>query len=116
MDPDLAEVLWREQRLLDTRCRADAECLDELLHPDFQEYGASGVVWTRQQVIDRLPAQPEPSGDASNFRPQRLSGDVILMTFTVHGARPSLRSSVWVAGADRRWQLRFHQGTLTADG
>lgn len=41
---DLAQVVDRELRLLETSCRADRACVAELLHPDFLEHGSSGVV------------------------------------------------------------------------
>jgi len=112
-DADLAEALAGEQRLLGPRCRADPACLDALLHPDFLEYGASGTIWTRDQIIQRLLADPLVSGTASGFHAGHLSPEVIQVTFTITGPRPSLRSSLWVRGDDGRWQVRFHQGTLT---
>lgn len=102
----------RERRLLAPACRTSPECLSELLHPEFVEHGASGRVWTRREVLERLPADPGFTDQATAFRAVRLDANVILLTFRIVGERPSLRSSVWVRCADARWRLRFHQGTL----
>ncbi|MBI5068071.1 MAG: DUF4440 domain-containing protein [Deltaproteobacteria bacterium] len=112
LDADLAAVVEGERRLLETSCRASVDHLSELLHPGFVEHGASGRAWTRQEVLARLPSDPVFEGSAADFHPVRLAPDVILLTFRIVGARPSLRSSIWVRCADSRWRLRFHQGTL----
>ena len=111
-DDDLTEALAGERRLLDPHCRADPACLRALLHPDFREYGASGNVWTREDVLQRLPRNPQINGQASGFHAEHLSPEVIQVTFTITGARASLRSSLWVRQGEGPWQMRFHQATL----
>jgi ribonuclease HI len=111
-DQGLGDVLALEQELLRTECRADADRLRELLHPDFLEYGASGTIWTRDQILERLPAAPDLNATMTGMRAHRIAADVALVTFTLHGPRLSLRSSVWVRDSGGRWRMRFHQGTL----
>lgn len=113
-DPDLELVVAQERRLLDPACRASTDCLLELLHPDFREHGTSGRVWSLPEVLVELPADPSFDGSALDFEATRLAPDVILLTFrTVTTERTSLRSSLWLRGADGRWRMRFHQGTPT---
>jgi ribonuclease HI len=114
-DQDLGDVIAREQELLRSECRADAGCLRELLHPDFLEHGASGTVWTRDQILERLPTAPDLDAPATGMQAQRIAADVALVTFTLGGARPSLRSSVWVRDSGGRWRMRFHQGTFVPE-
>jgi ribonuclease HI len=114
MDADLDEVVRREKQLLDPACRADRSCVESLLHPDFVEHGGSGRVWTRGAVLQDLPANPWLEREGVDFYPVRLAPDVVLLTYRIVGARPSLRSSVWLRDADGRWRMRFHQGTLSA--
>jgi ribonuclease HI len=108
---DLARVVARELRLLETSCRADRACVAELLHPDFLEHGSSGVVWIRDDALTNLPADPVFAGEAHDFRPARLGPDAVLLTYRISGTRASLRSSVWLRDETGAWRLRFHQGT-----
>jgi hypothetical protein len=106
-------VIALERELLTTQCRADRQRVADLLHADFREYGASGRVWTRAEVIVSMADAPSVSGEAADFCSQELAEGVVLLTYRITGTRPSLRSSVWVLTAER-WQMLFHQGTLTA--
>jgi ribonuclease HI len=113
-DDDLARVVARELRLLETSCRADRACVAELLHPDFCEHCSSGVVWIREDALTNLPADPVFEGEAYGFRPVRLGPDAVLLTYRIRGPRPSLRSSLWLRDEAGAWRLRFHQGTRVA--
>jgi hypothetical protein len=58
------------KRLQRPEIRASADEVACLLADEFFEFGASGAVWTRQQVIDGLPReqmQPARELDASDF-------------------------------------------------
>jgi hypothetical protein len=100
-----------EHRLLETSCRADRACIDELLHPDFLKHGSSGLVWLRDDTLTHLPADPVFEGAAYDFLPVRLGSDAVLLTYLISGPHPSLRSSVWLRDEACAWRLRFHQGT-----
>ena len=111
---DLDEVVRREQALLDPALRAEGARVEELLHPDFVEHGASGRTWDRASMVAALGEDPAVSGAAEDFRAQALAEDVVLLTYRVTGPHGSLRSSIWVrdpAAADPGWRVRFHQGT-----
>ena len=53
-DDVLSEVVQLEVALLDPAVRADRSRLDELLHADFVEFGASGRVFDRNAILDEL--------------------------------------------------------------
>ncbi|MFW3168615.1 DUF4440 domain-containing protein [Geodermatophilus sp. CPCC 206100] len=110
-DDELVAVVERERSLLRPVVRADRARLERLLHPDFEEFGASGRVWDRDAIIDALVSDPAPSGSPGAFTPMRLAVDAVLVTYRVDGDRPSLRSSIWLRNGPAGWQLRFHQGT-----
>lgn len=113
MSLDLNIVTALEMELLTPVCRGDRRRVDELLHDDFVEHGASGRIWTKPEVLDDLEAGPAFVGDASSVTAVALATDVVLVTYEITGSRPSLRSSVWVR-VGGRWRLRFHQGILLA--
>lgn len=90
----------------------------ELLHPDFEEFGRSGAVYTREAVLAEFTsAEDFPDIVASGFSACRLDDSTALLTYRsshrdtrgqLH--RHTLRSSIWLDTADG-WRMRFHQGT-----
>lgn len=111
-----------ECELHEPMVRRDGQRLAELLHPDFQEFGRSGRLYTRAQVLERLPAETLPTKvHAENFRLVVLTPRVGLLTYrSAHIApsgeleRPTNRSSVWMR-EPTGWQMVFHQGTPAED-
>jgi ribonuclease HI len=116
---EIDRVARLEVELLDPAVRADAKRLDELLHPDFVEHGASGRTWTRQSIIDELPLEDgtTPRTTASDIEAQHLTDDVILVTYrTTSTLNTAVRSSLWLRSATGLWHIRFHQGTPLPNG
>jgi ribonuclease HI len=108
-----ADVIALELALLEPAHRADRDFLERVLHPDFEEVGASGRRWPRDELIDTLLGDPgvhRPG--AGEFEANELWPDAILLTYRTPGSR---RSSLWLR-AGGRWQLRFHQGTPSKSG
>jgi len=108
-----------EQRLLQPKVRRSKHDLVILLADDFVEYGSSGRVFHKQQVVEDLPHAPSVQMTLQDFHAKALAPDVVLTTFRVvkkneAGAEKihSLRSSIWKF-IDGRWQMVFHQGTPT---
>jgi len=109
-----------ECELHEPRVRGDRERLIELLHPDFHEFGRSGAVYTRADIVERLTAESEPARlHAQDFVVRELAASVFLLTYrsaTIAAsgvlARHTNRSSVWRLGS-AGWQVVFHQGTPT---
>ncbi|WP_295548945.1 nuclear transport factor 2 family protein [uncultured Pseudacidovorax sp.] len=99
----------------------DVERLEALLHPDFHEVGRSGRAYDRATVVRYLSqVSTPPQVDSSQFRVERLTPDVALLSYC-SVQRPAdgsadlrtLRSSLWTRGLSG-WQLRHHQGTPAA--
>lgn len=108
-----------EKQLLQTAVRNNAQRVGELLADEFVEFGSSGRVWNKQATIEGLRDEPPIERELTDFHAVLLAPDVALVTYRVirrEGPElPSsvtLRSSVWQFEASR-WQMRFHQGTLT---
>lgn len=101
MDTNSHEFLEWEEAL------AQGERVEELLDEEFREFGASGRVWTREDVTGAV------GGDValSDFSMCLLDTHVALVTYRARrDGADSLRSSVWVR-RERGWRLVFHQGT-----
>ena len=104
------EIRGVEQQLLKAEVRASAEALDRLVSDQFVEFGNSGRVYNKADVIAQMLAAPKVQVDVSDFQVLALSADVALATYRTPA---SLRSSVW-RREDGHWRCVFHQGTSIA--
>jgi hypothetical protein len=119
------------ERLLDTlrtlevalhqpAVRSDRGRLDALLHPAFREFGRSGVMYTRAEILAEFAtAQQRYTVWSQDFVAESISDDLVLLTYRsahANGAgvldRHAIRASLWQR-TERGWQMRFHQGTAT---
>ncbi|HBP62775.1 MAG TPA: DUF4440 domain-containing protein [Desulfosporosinus sp.] len=110
-----------ELRLLQPEVRRSAEDIAWLLGDNFVEFGSSGRIFCKQQVVEGLPQEPSVRMILQDFHATTLAPDVVLTNFRVVKHRDpgaenvhSLRSSIWKF-IDGRWQMIFHQGTPTTD-
>ena len=97
--------------------RRSPDELKQLLADDFREFGGSGRVFDKQQIIAGLQTQAPCQLWLEDFQATPLAPDVVLVTYRGNckladseGVTRSLRSSIW----KRRkgiWQVVFHQGT-----
>jgi hypothetical protein len=112
MDEDAREVVRRELELLDPAVRRDPAAVRARLHPAFREIGASGRLWSLDEVVAALAqVGEEVAAEAHELEPVRLADDLVLVTYRAQQpGRRSLRSSLWQR-VDGEWMLRFHQGT-----
>jgi hypothetical protein len=112
-----------EERLLNASARDREAEVFGLLAEEFVEFGSSGRVFDRREIIDAVRAAPPPDStrrSLHDFKAIALSPDVALVTYRAlrYEGRErrevrSLRSSVWRRSPDGAWQMVFHQGTLT---
>jgi hypothetical protein len=99
-----------EERLLLPSVRASPDELAKLLADEFIEFGSSGGIYDKQQIILLLrEEQGRAQHTLTDFSARRLAADVVLVTYRVVES-PTIRSSVWRL-ADSRWRMVFHQGT-----
>ncbi len=108
IDADLEALITLEQRLLEPAVRRDRPALEQLLHEDFTEFGASGRVYDREGIIATLLASDGATAAAYDFNGQWLSPDVALLTYRTEA---SLRTSIWCREQGAPWQILHHQGT-----
>jgi hypothetical protein len=102
-----------ERQLLQQEVRNNPKLVSALLADEFIEFGSSGRVWLRSEIIEALRyEQPRSVTLMRSFRVQQLAPDVVFVTYLAASQTDSLRSSIWVR-RDGRWQMLFHQGTPT---
>ncbi|MDZ8261681.1 nuclear transport factor 2 family protein [Nostoc sp. ChiQUE01b] len=121
----LEESLFREleERLLQPDVRKSAKDIMDLLADEFIEFGSSGRVFNKQQIIESLQNEPIQSLTQrliTEFKTLVLATGVVLVTYRIvryiSGEQPvhSLRSSIWKLNNDQ-WKMIFHQGTLVRE-
>ena len=109
-----------EEALHQPQVRSDREQLDRLLHPRFREFGRSGRIYTKADILAELPDQPQTYEVWSQeLEVEPLSQSLALVTYrSAHINRDgelerhTNRSSLWQLTA-HGWQMLFHQGTPT---
>jgi hypothetical protein len=103
-----------ESSLLRSNIR-QSDVVSMLLSEDFIEFGSSGQVFAKPDIIAALQSEPAIQFTASEFHVRLVASDVAMVTYRVirHIDPPvsTLRSSMWVQ-KEGHWQMIFHQGTL----
>jgi len=101
-----------EQSLLDPALRRDRARVSALLTEDFQEFGASGRIYSREQILDLLTTENYDPPTMEDFKCHWLAEGVVLATYRAvrEDGSSMLRSSIWIKEAGE-WRVRFHQGT-----
>ncbi|MCA1029651.1 nuclear transport factor 2 family protein [Bacillus timonensis] len=104
-----------EQKLQLPNIRKNQAELDCLLADDFVEFGSSGRIWNKKEIIEGLLNETSYVITMEDFNVKWLGADVALVTYQVVGTSKvsaSLRSSIWKKN-ENFWQMIFHQGTKT---
>jgi hypothetical protein len=125
----LAEYLENlENFLFDPVGRRDISAVSNLLADEFREFGSSGRIYTKLDILAELSTEQPVLITLTDFACQLISPATALVTYkslSSHENRAptqALRSSVWVlrtlpsqfgrsSGEEAAWQMLFHQGT-----
>jgi hypothetical protein len=117
LDAVAAHLRACEETLLDRLVRHDRAQLEALLDQDFMEFGSSGRVWTREQILDLLATEIYTPPSVEDFECTLLSESIALVTYRTVRTNPvpslesaTLRCSIWISHSGT-WRVRFHQGT-----
>jgi hypothetical protein len=114
-EANLEELLLNlEQRLMDPVFLKDRSRVSALLAEDFREFGSSGRVWSRDEILN--PSETQTAPLVEDFSVKTIVPELVQVTYRtlkrVPGGKPqaALRSSLWIRRGDK-WQMLFHQGT-----
>ena len=102
-----------EQRLAQVGKKLSADEASVLIAEDFVEFGSSGRIWSRAEIIAAMSEWDATERIVDDFRVRDLSPSLCLVTYKSSAlGKPglSLRSSLWRKDGDR-WRIIFHQGT-----
>jgi hypothetical protein len=105
----LEEELWREEM------RFDPARMEQLLAADFVEFGCSGRVYQRCDILCAKREAIAARFPLAELRARLVGADTVLITYNSSAKyhekyRHCRRSSIWTR-ASTGWVLRFHQGT-----
>ena len=113
-----AQLRHLEEQLLEPEVRSSSERLAALLAEDFVEFGSSGRVFNKKQIMAALAKDTPMKRSLTDFEATMLSQDVALVTYRATrrskaggSAVHTLRSTIW-RRSNGQWQMVFHQGTL----
>ena len=111
---DLKEQLLQlEESHTRMEVRQSREKLDEILADEFFEIGSSGFMYDKEECLETGVVLTEMT--LHNYEIYPLAEGVALATYFIVDKtrnRNTLRSSIWKF-INGRWQLYFHQGTIT---
>jgi hypothetical protein len=106
-----------EESLLDPAFRRNSGQVAALLAEGFEEFGASGRVWTREQILELVATEKYDPPQVEDFRCALIAEGAALVTYRTVRTVPdsgermaTVRSSLWTERAGE-WRVRFHQGT-----
>ena len=105
-----------EEELLSDATRKNSSRVAALLSEDFREFGSSGRVYSRQDILVALREEAPITLSLTSFELKLLAEGVALVTYqskknTADGPpTTALRSSLWVQQGES-WRMIFHQGT-----
>jgi hypothetical protein len=115
------ELLELEQKLALAGQALSAHEAAELIADDFIEFGVSGKVWRKSDIVTAIASWPAIERDVKNFAVTDLGPSTCLVTYESSSSSKgrgawshSLRSSIW-RESNGKWQIIFHQGTRTAE-
>ncbi len=109
-------LLKLEMSLWINETRNSYEYLDKVLHSDFLEFGTSGNIYRKSDILNDLNLNITAKFPFKNLEVKQIDEKSILVTYQAEVLDKGVivktnRSSIWV-GKDS-FQLLFHQGTLT---
>ena len=105
----MIEIFALEKALLSNEVRRNAKALDELIADDFIEFGRSGKVWSKGDILKSLPFESEIQREITNFRVIFSTLSIVCVEYKLsESGEISLRRSIWKL-IDKRWQMVLHK-------
>lgn len=113
MDKIKTELLYLEELLISLEEGKKQNLFQELIADDFLEIGSSGKVYTKDAVFEALKHEKERNIVITGAVIKCISENIYLLVYqSQEPERIVKRSSIWVKN-ENKWQILFHQGTVT---
>jgi hypothetical protein len=107
----------RERQLVDAEQRHDWKYIDGRLSADFQEIGADGRIYTKQEIAGMFPSFELLDYKLGDMQVEPVAINVVLVTYTgefksrFQGKPGHVRvrfSTLWVRDSNYQYKARFH--------
>ncbi len=115
------EFFQLEQKLALVGQKLSIADANKLIADEFVEFGVSGKVWRKPEIVSAITSWPVIERVVKNFSVTELSPSICLVTYvsrqnsnSEQGPTNSLRSSIW-RRTNGIWQIIFHQGTRCSE-
>lgn len=114
---DFQEIESFERELVNPKTRVNAERISELLADEFLEFGSSGKVIRKCDVLDAAEKPGTTTYQLDDFNFKMLGESHVLVTYrSVTSSRAiAYRSSIW-AKEYGSWKMLHHQSTIVVIG
>jgi len=111
-------ILKLEMSLWIEETRNSFDYMNSVLHNDFIEFGSSGKVYNKEDILNSLDLKINSKFPFENVDMKRIDESTILVTYVsvINDGTltvKSNRSSIWIG--KENFQLIFHQGTIIKD-
>lgn len=115
----LEELLAREPLFHRPECVRSRADFERETAEDFWEVGASGTVYSREDVwaglAPRYAADEPDPWEITDAEVRHLDGETYLITYVLwHKERLTRRATIWQRRAGT-WTILYHQGTVVPD-
>lgn len=116
---DLNELRRLEEELWAGETRFDRAYMEQVMASDFIEFGRSGRVYDREEILSHEGDKIDVVIPLPNLSIRLLAPDVAQVTYNSEATFDGVvekgrRSSIWTRSGES-WKLRFHQGTAYFD-
>ncbi len=105
-------IIDLELKLQSSEVRKSINALDELLHDKFSEIGSCALIYSKQDILKRLPHSEFVEMKSSSFLGEYITESVFILKYDLERENvKSKRTSLWKFEKNK-WELYFHQSTL----
>ena len=105
----MIQIFELEKALLSNEVRRNVDVLNLLIADSFVEFGKSGRVWNKCDILASLPLENEINYEILNFSVIFETLNIVCVEYKLsESGEISLRRSIWKF-IDERWQMVLHR-------
>jgi len=104
-------ILEYEKELFTKSFCENDQVVSERLDEDFLEFGQSGEIYHRHEILEYLRNAGDRSIEIMDFHVEKLCKSCCIAKYRwENDGKVANRTSIWIR-IDNQWKLKFHQGS-----